>query len=366
LQKQVVLENRNWHSEKGLIEWALDSNRIYNHLIRHQKVEMHPEPSWLPDISQNSAIQASTKYRADFEVLEGTLPRLAFNDIVNDCGSDLEIEADIKGVIGQSNPNFNIGDVSNALSVIVNVWVEAADCPGRNFVNNLVVNNGSQSITTVGEDVTQASAGSVGERIYRATIFNPTSSMLTFSGLAPCTASSISVQKVMQSDGSASSALIINQEFHNNTESYIVPIGTADIARDIRIEVPIHEKSDDGRIARIEVSGNGVPLQSAQITMQNRGAEAGLLSIDLTDVPPGTTSLNVRIVSPDNNGDSFGVDIISTRTLTSCECAAPSLEDDTFEICPGENREFNVLANDGVILRPLVTIVNNHRSNGYC
>ena len=135
---------------------------------------MHPEPSWLPDISQNSAIQASNKYKADFEVLEGnrngissnsfetgqnanfsgettsfTLPRLAFNDIVNDCGSDLEIEADIKGVIGQSNPNFNIGDVSNALSVIVNVWVEEADCPGRNFVNNLVVNNGSQSLSLI-------------------------------------------------------------------------------------------------------------------------------------------------------------------------------------------------------------------------
>ncbi len=237
----------------------------------------------------------------------------------HNCNSGTgDITVIMQGTQGQTNPSINIGNISATTKILVTVWIESNDCPGNNFVNNLTISNGSQSVTASGINVIQAPSSTYTERLYRATINNPTSSVVSISNMSGCTPASVSIQKVESGANRASYAYAINKEFHFTNQTYNVNIGSATQSRDIRIQVPIHEKSNDGRIARVEAWGNGVPVQSAQITYQNSGNEAGLIVLDISNVPASTTSLNIKIISPTVNGDSFGVGIITTYTKTAC------------------------------------------------
>jgi len=261
------------------------------------------------------------------------------------CSNNQQIDVLVQGIRGQNTPRIDVGDISNATALIATIWVEENDCNNKNFPSTVVVANGSQTVSAIRFDVTQVNARSAIEKIYRVTINNPTSSTLQITNLGGCTAASVAVQKVTSAPGYGSSSLAINQEFHRTNKTFTIDIGGADIARDIAVQVPIHEK-DNGRIARVEVWGTGVPLQSAQIINQTSGDEAGLIVVNVPAVPANITNLQVKIISPSRDGDSFGVGLISSKTTSPCSCTDPVLKPDSFELCCGETISGDVSSND--------------------
>ena len=244
--------------------------------------------------------------------------------ISNNCSSNRGIEVIMKGTLGQNNPSVDIGDVTTTSSLLVSVWVQDNLCNGSP-PNTLTITNGSQSITASSTNITQSSTGGPTERVYRATINNPVSSTVSVLGLGSCNASSISVQKVVYSVGTASFVREINKEFHLSNDTYTLNIGTSSQARSVRVSVPIHEKDNSGKIARVEVSGTGINTISEQISMQTHGADAGLIEIDIPNIPNTTAQLSVKIISPSSNGASFGIGAITASTTTTCNaCNTPS------------------------------------------
>ena len=162
----------------------------------------------------------------------------------NNCGSNQEVDVYMQGVLGQSSPSIYIGSVSTATKLFVNVWIEANDCSGS-FPSSITITNGSQSFNVGQTSVTQSTGSNVLEKLYRATINNPTSTTVSVSGMGSCTSTSISVQKVRTGTGRASYIKTINKEFDETNSTYTMNIGSATIARNISILVPIHEKAND-------------------------------------------------------------------------------------------------------------------------
>jgi hypothetical protein len=322
----------------------------------------------------------STKYGVIFILL--LLCTLTLNAqylVSNNCGSGSQIEVKVKGIKGQNNPSFNIGNISTTNQLIVTVWIEANSCSG-NFPNNIQISNGGQVKTASQTNVTQSPTSNVAEKIYRVTINNPTSQVVSVSGMGTCTSTSMSVQKVKVSTGNASYARAINQEFHNSSQTYSMNIGNASITRNIQIQVPIHEKDNNGRIARVEVTGNGISMKSAQITNQNQGDAAGLIIVNVPNVPASTSQLNIKIISPaGSTGESFGVGVITSATTSPC-CAPPSITpyvrvnngswigSTTVNICAGGTFYLGTqtgLQNGMVIRKPNGSIDNTPNGNSF-
>ena len=239
--------------------------------------------------------------------------------VSNDCGSSKRLEMVIDGVANQNSPSINIGSMTNVSEIVVTVWIPKNTCNGNGFPNTITVTNGSQSQTP--NAIIPGSSSSGNERLYRTSFNNPTNSTVNVSVPGTCDPVSISVVKVISGQsGGTSYAYEIDEEFHHSNQTFTVNIGTATQTRDVTLYIPVHEKSNDGRVARVEAWGNGVPMVSQQITMQTDGPDAGLITLTVPNVPSNLTTLQVKIISPNNNGDSFGVDIIATST-SDCTCS---------------------------------------------
>lgn len=267
--------------------------------------------------------------------------------ISNNCGSDLQTEVFMKGIQGESTSFIDIGNISTTTQLVVDVWIESDDCTGA-FPSTITITNGSQTFTPSGTVVAQTST--IPENVYRVTVNNPTNNIVYISNLASCYASSVSVQKVSTNTGSASYVQAIDREFHNNNMTYVTNIGSATQARTIRVSVPIHEKDNLGLIARVEVWGTGVTLLSKEITMQTNGNEAGLIEINVPNIPVSITQLNVKIISPMTSGASFGVGLLTASTVTPCSIPCSSLTPDTGPdktICPSSNTVITVNTTGG-------------------
>jgi hypothetical protein len=267
--------------------------------------------------------------------------------VSNNCGTDKKIEVKMKGIQGVSNPFIDVGSISLTTALIVNVWIDESDCSGT-FPSTITITNGSQTFTPSGILVTQVT--SIPEKIYRVTINNPTSNLVNISNLGTCYSTSVEVQKVMTNISSASYAQVIDREFHYNNATYVTNIGTATQTRTVRVSVPVHEKDNNGSIARVEVWGMGVTLLSKEITIQTQGNAAGLIEIDVPNIPTSVTQLNVKIISPSSTGASFGVGILTTSTTTACSIPCSTLVANAGAdkvICPSTSTSITVAATGG-------------------
>ena len=136
------------------------------------------------------------------------------------------------------------------------------------------------------------------------------------------------------------------------TNYNLLQIGESAGDRDITVSVPIHEK-DDRRTVRVDArvrNANGqVIISESDIFSDNvNGAEAGLYDVTLSNVPGFVTEVEVRVCSPDDTGDSFGIGAVVVGT-TECSCQPPTIDIvSNDDVCAGQERTLTVSANGGV------------------
>ena len=246
------------------------------------------------------------------------------------CGSNTVVDVQAFGLLDDNDNCVNIANTNNMIATNVEVWIEDGDCSGS-LPGSIQISGGGQTVTANGVNVVQLGGGTAIERIYRARI--PGSfSQVCLPNLSGCSdATSIALYTERTVDNGSSFLVQYDSEFHENgCESRIINFGTSTITRNYELRVPIHEKADDGRLVVLEADirqGNTIlNTMSNTYSAQNAGEEASFFVLDLNNVPPNADNVRLRVCSPVNNGDSFGVGsvVVSTDACDSdCTISCP-------------------------------------------
>ncbi|MEZ4990990.1 MAG: PA14 domain-containing protein [Saprospiraceae bacterium] len=284
----------------------------------------------------------------------------------NDCGEGRIIDVQVAGLINSSDNCITVGNTSGMTRLIVEVWIEESDCPGSTFPNYITITDGSTSKNIAGISVVQVSGSTVAERIYRAE-FTGTVSQVCISEIGGCAASSAALYIERTSTDGSSAFQPVDHELYGSSATDCITtglqIGASDVARDVTISVPIHEKDNTREVAitvNIKNASNAVVSTATQtFTSQTAGDEAALYTMTLPDVPGDGINVEVEVCSPNPNGDSFGVGAIATSSTDGCvECSLELIcesytpatgwvtEDDcTVEVCEGTSLALSVNPN---------------------
>ncbi|PHN07243.1 hypothetical protein CRP01_06335, partial [Flavilitoribacter nigricans DSM 23189 = NBRC 102662] len=266
------------------------------------------------------------------------------NPIFNDCGSGKVIDVQAAGLINSTTNCVTINNTSGMLRVLAEVWIEESDCTSGYPTFITMTADGSDSKTVQGTNVNQVTGSSTMERIYRAE-FSGTVSQICLDGLSGCAASSIALYIERVSDNGSSAFQPLNQELYRGSSAddcitEMLQIGGGDVARDIKVSVPIHEKDNSRTVSvsvKVKNNSNQVLASDSQVfSTANAGSEAALYEMTLANVPGTGTNVEVTVCSPYPGGDSFGVGAVvvsSNEGCVSCDLAA-SLSD--LEVCEGD------------------------------
>ena len=260
-----------------------------------------------------------------FTILMGLListPILKGQTFENPCGSNKTVDTYMEGMVYDGDNCMTIANTTNMQAAIVEVWVGGGVCNG--FPNTIEISAGGVSQTAAIIDVPQAPTGEM-EKLYR-TSFTGSFDEVCITNLNSCDdAYSMAIYVERDSENSASVTKFFDREFYgpafNTTDcgSQTLIIGTSEEARDVTITIPVHEKSDDGRELEIRVQArlaDGTVVNTETITenSQNAGEDASLYVIDMLNVQADVDRFRIRVCSPENNGDSFGISSVAVST----------------------------------------------------
>gem|GEM_PF-4852592 len=240
------------------------------------------------------------------------------------CGiANKTIETYIIGVKGQNNPCFDIPNPENVSKVTVELWVAGKESLETVTFTTEGGTAGSSSATTPRIVVTQASSSGEIEYLFRETFDGNYDKVC--SGYSQGRSMAIYVERIVE--GAGASAYFLDRELHstNNVidcisfDAALLPSGGI---RDLEFAIPIHEKGNTNRPITVEIDIKGsnndiLATKSARFTEQNAGEEASLFTIDFQNISDQAVTATVNICSPTDNGESFGVGLI---TFTS-NCA---------------------------------------------
>ncbi len=239
----------------------------------------------------------------------------------NPCGtSNKAIETYIVGVKGQSNPCFDIPNPENVTKVTVELWVAGNTPPSTVEFTTAGGTTGARTAKPSGIQVLQAVGSGENEFLFRNTFDGNFSKVCTkYSG-----GRSMAIYVERDIEGAGSSIYVIDRELHSKNN--IADCITLDAAlpqsggmRDIHFDIPVHEKGDTDRPVTVKIdikdSNNNILDTKSQIfTEQNAGNEASLFSIEFQDVSDQAVNATITICSPTNNGESFGLGLITFTT----------------------------------------------------
>ncbi|WP_319942133.1 SdrD B-like domain-containing protein, partial [Portibacter marinus] len=277
-------------------------------------------------------------------------------DVFNDCGSDLAFESSIKGLQGGASSCASISNSGNVNRIIASVWIERTDCNNGVFPDFITLSFGGNEVNVQGISVTQSPNSGVPEKLYRY-IYNGSASQVCVTNENGCEATSLALFVERNEPNATSSLKAYDIELDaggSSTSECITSnlmLGASDLPRDIKIQVPIHEK-DNSRSVMISVkikdgSGNIIASDEETFTTQNAGVEAAIYSMMLENVAGNATVSEVKICSPANTGDSFGIGgVVATASngCITCDLAGTVNGD---EICTGENATITAIFEGG-------------------
>lgn len=245
------------------------------------------------------------------------------NLIYNPCGDGLIIETFTEGIEGESSPSVQITNPSDMTRVMVEVWAESA----------------CGSVTIEGQNATAydlyRSNGSIDtEKLYRVELTSVSADgLIDIVGSSGCVLSSAAAYVERQQGNGQGSSSLLASDF-DLYYSYVggddcmvnsMPIGKTDGARDITFTIPIHEK-DNVRTVEATITAGSVTETASTTSWTTIGQGAGEIELTLSGVSGDVEVATIKVCSPDGNGDSFGVGIISATSLV---CTA----EPTFDCC---------------------------------
>ena len=244
--------------------------------------------------------------------------------IENPCGiANREIETFVVGVKGQTNPCFDIPNPGNVASVTVELWVAGQDQLQTVNFRASGGSSGTNTATTPKIDVIQAAGSGEGETIFRETFEGNFSRVCSeYSG-----GRSMAIYVERSIEGGGSSAYNLDQELHGrngNTDclTFEATLPQSGNTKDIQFAIPIHEKGNTGRPLTVDIeikdnNGDVLDAQSNTFTAQNAGEEASLFNIDFQNVSTQAVNATIMVCSPADNGESFGLGLITFSTNCS-------------------------------------------------
>ena len=302
----------NLTAQSVVISNAIVAYSHFNNLIEIDKIDANSDKS---DSASELEFQTSSTF--DPELL-----------VSFECGDDIGIEVFVEGLEDNSNNCRNIS-VQGMLGATVEVWIEENGC-GMDLPSTiqLQTNNGN-TFTAVGVMATQTSASNVPEYIYRAEINQPFN-QVCISNLSGCDdATSMAIYAEYTLPNVSSSLTTFDVELHGPpngvddcAEAIIVLDGVGSDDREVEIAIPIHEK-DNVRAVEITMEslcGSTVITSTTQsFTNQNAGVEASLYVMSESNIDACVDRVRVRVCSPANNGDSFGLGSVSLVTEGCCD-----------------------------------------------
>ncbi|MDF1694810.1 MAG: Ig-like domain-containing protein [Saprospiraceae bacterium] len=256
------------------------------------------------------------------------------NVIFNPCGEGKIIDTYIEGIEGETSPSIQITDPDDFTKVVVEVWAESS-C-------------GSVTIegrTAVEYELYRTDGTLDSERLYRAeltTVSDDGLIEISKTGSCPLSSAAAYVERI-QSNGQGSSSLIQSDIdlYHSYVGGddcfvYSMPIGMSDTNRDITFTIPLHEK-DNVRTVNATIIAGGISGSGSTTSWTSIGEGAGEIEITLSDVPGDVQVATIEVCSPDNNGDSFGVGLISASSQLCAEIP-------TFDCCAEATTTINILS----------------------
>lgn len=102
----------------------------------------------------------------------------------------------------------------------------------------------------------------------------------------------------------ASYGLELNEYFYQGDNTFVMPIATESSTRDLTIEIPVSEMTNDSRVANFTATAGGV-TDTETINTYTLGNSLNIVSLFLEDVPGSASSVTITIESPNSNGDSY-------------------------------------------------------------
>jgi len=258
----------------------------------------------------------------------------SFNtDIFNDCGTNKSIDVYAKGILSNTY-NCISYDNTNAIKTIAEVWIQRSQCNGNTFPSSITISSGGESVDVAGIAVAQNSTSSIPEMIFRVE-FDGSADEVCITDLSGCISTSIVLYVEKNVNNASSSLSFVNVELDDNftplgsddCASRTLQIGGSELNQNIKVLVPVHEKADDGRTAKITATalaanGTQISQQVKTFSAGNAGQEAALYEFFFNNISGTVASIQLDVCSPDGNGDSFGLGGVAISSEDGCQVAA--------------------------------------------
>jgi len=282
--------------------------------------------------------QSSSEY-ADDEDID--------NLVFNPCGSGLTLETFLEGIEGEANPSIEITNPSDMTRVIVEVWAERS-CSSVTI----------EGVVAEEFNIYKTNGFIDSEKIYRVELesISPDGIIeISKTGGCPLSSAAAYVERSRPDQIGSSSLIVSNIDLYHTYVSsgddcfeLPIPIGLSDDARDITLVVPIHEK-DNTRIVNATATTETITVSGSTSSFSAIGEGAGEIILVLEDVPAGESVINIEVCSPDNDGDSFGIGIISVNSLDCGTTETPYISETgrTFTVTESDTYTVTVTSANG-------------------
>jgi len=217
-----------------------------------------------------------------------------------DCDDNQCVEIIGKGTKNSVPKTLNIPNSGNVTQIVVEAtWnFHAPDW--------VVFKNASGQEVSANEQTLQDIGCGSGGSVYR-TVLNAASSVTLESPLGDIHEAESFIAYIYRQGnvcGGGSYGVFNHSCIYRNMDMVEIPIEETFGPRNIDFVVPLSEITNDGRIATVEVSACGI-TETKTINNFNEGNSLNLVNLTLNNVPGDCNSVKIKVISPNNNGQSL-------------------------------------------------------------
>lgn len=232
------------------------------------------------------------------------------------CADEVEVELIGKGMVGQYTKTISFPDPSTVDSFIV-VAVSKNGTPPASV--DFSTDNG-QNATVSAVATSNAPGGQTCSscRVYEYRFDAASSVSINTGGNKNVQSIHVYLFRTVDAGANSAAAFPLNEYFYKGTNTFTLPLETADDPRTLTIQVPVSEMTDDARIIRLSVSAGGVST-TVEYNTYSLGQSFLIAEAVLNNVPGTADEVVIEIKSPSSNGDSF---VVGGYVTLSSECDA--------------------------------------------
>lgn len=227
-----------------------------------------------------------------------------------------EVCSEIVGIgnQGQTSAALGTGDSSTVQFIVV----EATFSGGSGSPDQVTFSSSNGESITVDKQYFEGESGSNGDRYFQAELTTADSIFVDYPANATNRAESFVAYLFRDCADSGSYGKFVHTKLsggESDTTHFVIPQGNE--TRDILIEVPLSELTNDGRIVNVHASAGGVS-KTLIVSNYNQGNSLNLTPFTLENVPASADTVTIVVESPSGGQSVYLSGAVSARL----ECAA--------------------------------------------